>query len=87
MGFWVNSYFSVFTYFIKLMSFFLVVSNRDMSSFSDSIKFNLFEIKICVSSSLNDPNDMYRNCRFSLLPFLAAPSAILEGTEIAALRI
>lgn len=43
--------------------------------------------RIKVSSSVNEPNEMYRNCMNSFLPFLADPSAMLTGTETAALRI
>jgi len=46
-----------------------------------------FEIKNCVSNSDKEPKAMYRNLIYSFVEFLAAPSAMLEGIDSAALLI
>ncbi len=50
-------------------------------------KFNSLDSSSNVSNSLIEPSAMYKNCTNSFFDFLAAPSAILTGTETAALRI
>lgn len=56
------------------------------NSFAD-IKPSAFAKSNKVSNSLADPSAMYRNCCSSLSDLLAAPSAILTGIEVHALRI
>ena len=43
--------------------------------------------RISVSNSLREPEAMYKKCKNSFLDFLAAPSAMLHGTETPALLI
>ncbi len=40
--------------------------------------------RMSVSSSVSEPREIYKNCLNSFLDLLAAPSAMLTGTETAA---
>lgn len=62
-------------------------STEMLSNSSELIKSKSSESNKSVSSSLADPNAMYKNCCSSLSDRRAAPSAILTGMEVQALRI
>lgn len=77
-------------FFIDLMRFDNIILMKMilLRISSDSfIYLRFWAISYCVSSSANEPSETYRNWSNSLLPFLAHPSAIFDGIEIAHLRI
>lgn len=53
-------------------------------NFSEEMKFNDWASRSSVSNSLTDPSDMYKKRLNSFWDCLAAPSAILVGTDTAA---
>ena len=66
---------------IKALTLF-IEDNKSVTSVYPS----LVAIISCVSSSAKDPRDIPRKLQNSFLPFLAAPSLKLLGTDTAARR-
>jgi hypothetical protein len=57
------------------------------TAFSSDMNFRSLLSRISVSNSVNEPSEMCKKWMNSFLPFRAAPSAILTGTETADLLI
>ena len=60
---------------------------KSNTSLLSKVYFNRTAMMYCVSTSAKEPKATEMNCNNSLLLFLALPSAMVEGTETAALRI
>jgi len=78
--------FTVFRYFINFNIF---LRRASISSKNEQYRAypSLCAITPCVSSSDKEPSAIYRNWMNSFSPCRAAPSAIFDGTETAALLI